>query len=379
LYDGGKAWGGKGMLTSVRALNEMAASRLLGMDARNQTLCDEIILAIGRHALGACGTTALSCAVLKAGAASNRLPLYAHLGGVRGFTLPVPVFLGASGSTRYGKQTNAGYQPSYYFVAYDYSTYEDAAFALWETVMNWEEMIRVKLGVKAAHNAGIAIPAGTVKDDCQLWDMMAENIVRSGAEGRIGLYADLSAQSFYNETTGKYEGLISSIPKDREDILCIAQKMAKDYPFVVLEDPLRDDDVEGYAYLTRSLDIQIVGDDLFAGRLERVRQGVFMEAANAVRLSVPQAGTVTEAAILAQYAYENGYGLLAGSERGEGLDACDFAVAFNCGISQQMGLCFAGNRFLQIAEELGSRARFMGCRGISGSRFQLRSGKGGGA
>ena len=299
------------------------------------------------------------------------IPLYEHIGGVRAFTLPVPGATAATGSTRYGGSVHAGYKPTYSYVAYDFPTFTEASTALWEVFMNWSDFITKNLGIKMQLIAGMAIPPGKLKDDYELWDMLADVIVKSGYEGRIGLQVDIAANSFYNRKTRCYEGLFCRKPKSREDMIALAIKMAKEYPFVVFEDPLYEDDFEGFAEITKNVDIQVIGDDLLATNAERLKRAIKIGAGNAIRIVTSQIGTVTEAAEVVQLATENNFGISPCGARGEDVDICDYAVGFNAGTIREYGLCYSGNRLLKIEEELGYRAKFFGTSGLSGSRFQL--------
>jgi enolase len=372
VYDNGKKWRGRGLSIAVRNVNEIVAPALIGLDAANQPFCDSVILALGRDRIGNNASAAASMAVLKAGAAALGLPLYRHIGGQRAFTLPVPSYMVVSGSTRYGAPVGFGYVPTYSYVAYDFDSYSEASYALWEVVTNWGDYLTKKLGTKFMHNANGAIPNGKVKDDYQIWDMLTENLTASGYEGKVGLQVDLSANSFYNKESGLFEGLLCRKPKTREELIEIVIDMPKKYPFIIIEDPLSEDDVEGFAKITSQVDIQIVGDDLFAGNKERVEAIVHSGAANAILISPNKCGAVSEAYSIAQLATQNNRGIVSSPDRGEGWDACDFAVGLNCGTARELGLSFPGNRFLKIEAELGARAKFFGRSGIRGGRFQLR-------
>ena len=156
---------------------------------------------------------------MNAGAAALKIPLYEHIGGVRAFTLPIPGVTVATGSTRYNGTDKAGYKPSYSFVAYDFDTFTEASTALWEVFMDWSDYIKDNLGIKMQPIAGMAIPKGKLKDDYQLWDMMADVISKSGYTDRIGIQVDMAANSFYNRETMLYEGLFSHEPKREKTLL----------------------------------------------------------------------------------------------------------------------------------------------------------------
>ena len=118
-------------------------------------------------------------------------------------------------------------------------------------------------------------------------------------------------------------GLFSAEPKTKDELCELYRWMVKEYPFVIIEDPLNEDDYEGTALLTRELGIQVVGDDLFTTNPERVQKGIEVGAANTVLLKVNQIGTISEALDMVQLAYRNGYGVMPCSSRGEGADIAD--------------------------------------------------------
>ncbi|MGI6123493.1 MAG: enolase C-terminal domain-like protein [Acetivibrionales bacterium] len=371
LYDGDDRFAGYGFRKAADNINKLIAPKLIGLDAANQTACDAAILELGKSVIGGIASAALSTAILNAGANALKIPLYEHIGGVRAFTLPVPGVTVATGSTRYNGPVNAGYRPTYSFVAYDFDTFTEASTALWEVYMDWSDYIKDNLGIKMQPTAGMAIPQGKLKDDYQLWDMMADVINKAGFIDKIGIQVDMAANSFYNRETMMYEGLFSHTPKSREDLIGLVEKMAKDYPFVIIEDPLFEDDFEGFAEITKKVDIEIIGDDLLATNPDRLRKAIQMKAGNAIRIVTGQIGTVTEAMEVVQLAVENCFGISPCSARGEDITICDYAVGYNAGTIRENGLGYYGNRLLQIEKELGTRARFFGKAGITGSRFSI--------
>ena len=96
-----------------------------------------------------------------------------------------------------------------------------------------------------------------------------------------------------------------------------------------------------------------------------------MSAANAVLLKVNQVGSITESLEMIQLAYENGYGVMPCSSRGENIDICDYSVGINAGTIRESSLGSAGSRFLEIEAELGSRAKFAGKQGLKGNKFRV--------
>ena len=369
LYDGGKRFAGCGVRKAVRNVNEILGPMLIGRCAERQAENDAIILSKGKIEMGVNAITALSTAVLNAGANALGEPLYRHIGGVRAFTMPVPAALIATGSNRYGFETGIGYKPTYSMLAYGFDSYNEAVTALWETYMNWYDIMKTKLAIKMQPIAGMAIPKGKLRNDYELWEMMAEVIASSGYRGRIGLQVDMAANSFYNEETQKYEGIFSPEPKTRDEMIQLVLKMAREYPFVSIEDPLMEDDFEGFAVLTKESGIQIVGDDLIATHKDRLEKAIKIKACNCIRIATAQIGTFSEAAETALIAAENNIGISPCGERGEGLNACDYAVGLNAGTAREYGMCYSGNRLMEIEKEIGSRVRFYGREGIKGKKM----------
>jgi len=193
---------------------------------------------------------------------------------------------------------------------------------------------------------------------------MKEAINQSGNEGKIGIQVDIAAGCYYDRESHLYKGLFSREDKTRDDMISLYRDAVKEFPFVILEDPLEEDDFEGHAILTRELGVQIVGDDLFTTNVERVQRGIDMGAGNCVLLKVNQVGSITEAFDMVDLAYRNGYAVMPCSSRGEGADNADYAVGLGAGHMREGGLDDETVRLLEIEAELGPDARFLGRKGF---------------
>jgi enolase len=384
-YDGGEKWHGLGVMNAVNQVNDAIASAIIGLDAADQFLVDHAMLSIGgndpKKRVGGNAMAAVSAAVLKAGAAALDIPLYRHIGGVDAVVLPAASYGVVGGSNRYDKLKDAGAKPTYSFIAHDYKTFSEAAYALWEAVNCWQEYMQSKYGLSALRSSEMAtttgfvyVPPGIVQKETELWQMLCEAIAKSGHEGKIGLQADIAGDSFYNKETGLYENLFGPNALSRDEVIEITKEMAGKYNFVSIEDPLHEDDFEGHAMITKAVDIQVVGDDLFTTDTERVIKGIKAGACNNVLLKVNQVGTITQSLEMIQLAYENGYGVMPCSSRGEGIDIVDYSVGINAGTIRESSIGSGGNRFLEIEKELGPKAIFAGTRGLKGSRFQKKAG-----
>ena len=368
-YDGGTRWRGRGVQRAVDAVNGVIAPALRGMDASSQLEIDDAMLNVGgpgaKERLGGNATAAVSAAVLKAGAASLGIPLYQHIGGVNACTLPVPGVISLVGSDRYGGGQRSGGKPSYSFMCYGFESFSDASYAAWDLSTEWSQVLNKKLRIaKHSVTQTPAVPAGVVEHDREIWDLMVETINRLGYEGKVGIQVDVAAGTYHEKDLDRFVGLFSAEHKTRDDLIELYQSMVKSYPFVIVEDPLDEDDYEGHAILTKTLGVQLVGDDLFTTNPERVQKGIDVGAANTVLLKVNQIGTISEAFEMVRLAYRNGYAVMPCSSRGEGADIADYCVGLNAGSVREGATGPTGNRFLQIEAELGRAARFLGRKGL---------------
>ena len=367
VYDGGPRWQGRGVLRAVRNVEEIIAPKLVGMDASRQLDIDHALIELdgtpNKANLGGNATASVSAAALKAGAASLGIPLYQHIGGVNACVLPTPGVISIVGSRRYGGGQRSGGKPSHSFICYGFESFSEASYAAWELQRVFGGLMQERFGLDARF-ASALVPPGLVKHDRELWDVKVEAIARAGYEGRIGFQVDVAAGTYYDAKTQRYVGLFSKEDKTREDLLRLYEEAVANYPFVIIEDPLDEEDYEGHAILTRMLNIEIVGDDLFTTNVERLQQGIDVGACNAVLLKVNQIGTISEAFDLVRMAYRNGYAVMPCDSRGEGPDIADYCVGLNTGHLREGGTGPVANRFLQIEAELGPRAQFLGRKGF---------------
>jgi len=370
VYDGGNRYKGLGVLKAVENVNRTIAPALKGMDATRQWEIDEILIDLdgtpNKSKLGGNATASVSAAALKAGAASLGIPLYQHIGGASACVLPVPGVGAVYGSDRYGGGERAGTKPSYSFTAYGFKSFSEASYACWEVARECERLLkeRYHLNPQSRTIRHSPVPRGKVKEDRELWDLIVETIDNTGYSGRMGIQVDIAAGCYYNTRTDRFVGLFSEEEKTKEDLIELYKEMVADYPFVIFEDPLDEDDYEGHSLLTEELEIEIVGDDLFTTNPARLRQGIEAGACDVVLLKVNQIGTITEAFDLVQLAYRNGYGVMPCSSRGEGADIADYAVGLNTGHLREGGTGTTGNRLLKIESELGNEAKFLGKNGL---------------
>jgi len=376
-FDGGTKFRGKGVTNAVKNVHEIIAPVLVGMDVSDQQAIDAAMLGImpdAKEHIGGNATAAVSAACLKAGAASLGIPLYRHIGGAGAMYLPVPGVAMAAGDARYGGGiTTPGGKPTMSCMAFGFKTFADASYACWDVHTRWCEKMKKLFGGIPNIRDFVSIPAGVFKCDREIWELMCDTIREAGYEGKMGFQMDVATDTYHNKEDDKYYGLFDNTPKTKDQLMDFYKSIVNDYPFVIIEDPFNEDDYETTAIATKELGIQIVGDDLFTTNPVRVAHGIKLNAANTVLLKVNQVGTISEALEMIQYAYKFGYAVMPSDSRGEGESIADYAVGINAGSIRESAIGPRGNRFLEIEEELGQRAHFIGARGLKGPRNQKRA------
>jgi len=367
VHDGGEKWGGKGVMKAVQNVTNILGPAVIGLDASHQHEVDEMLIKIDgtptKSNLGGNATGSISAAALQAGAASLGIPLYQHIGGINACTMPVPGVLIQVGSHRYGGGELSGGKPSYSYICHGFKSFSDAAYAAWELQREYFHLVRIRFGITSFKEACL-FPPGIINYDRELWDLMVEAIANKNYEGKVGIQMDVAATTYFNKNTNRFEGLFSCESKTREDLIKLYHNTVREYPFVIIEDPLDENDYEGHADLTKNLGIEIVGDDLFTTNKERLLHGVEVGAANAMLLKIYQIGTITEAFTAVDIAYKNGYNVMPCESRGEGSLIADYAVGLGTGHLREGAIGPTGNRFLEIEAELGNRAVFPGIKAL---------------
>ena len=366
VYDENSRLLGWGVQRAVENVINVIAPALIGLDITKQLEIDDILINLDtttdKSKLGANAIGSVSAAVLKAGAKSLGIPLYKHIGGVNACTIPVPGVMTVRGSYRYGDGENSGGKPTYAIMCYGFNNFREAAYAGWKVFAEYIRILNMKykLGFTMEHYSKLLINCKMIKHDRELWDTMVEAITNLGYEGKMGIQVDVAASTYFNKASQKYTGLFSAGDKTKDDLINIYKEMKGHYPFIIIEDPLEEDDFEGHAYLTKELGIEIVGDDLFAMDIYRLKKAIRLGAGNSVLLKVYQRGTISEAFEVVRFAYRHGYRIMPCSSRGEGADIADYAVGLNTGYIREGAIDEVGNRLLKIESELGNTAKFIG-------------------
>lgn len=366
LRDGGNRYHGKGVLNAVRNVNEIIAPALKGRDVTKQREIDELMIELdgteNKSKLGANAIVGVSIAVAKAAANALKLPLYQHIGGSNAHILPVPVLDLIEGGM---------------LAANDLDFQEHQVMPV--GAKSFSEAIRIGLEVYhelgkelvekwGKHSLNVGVEGGytppKMKDPRDAFDAELKAIEELGYGDKFVLSMDAAASHLYDRETGKYTLMGKEIT--REELMDFYEKLVSAYPLQSIEDPLEEEDFDGFAELTKTLNIQIVGDDLFVTNIKRLKKGIEMGAANALLLKVNQIGTLSEALDAAQLAFKNNYGVQVSERSGQTEDTwlADLTVGLNAG-QIKTGVTRSErtaqyNQLFRIEEELSNKARYAG-------------------
>lgn len=367
IRDGGKRYHGLGVQKAVKTVNTIIAPMLQGMDVRNQREIDyKMVEADGtqdKSKLGGNCMVATSWAVAKAAAHALSLPVYRYIGGSDAFVLPVPMFLYICG----GKlaATDFDFQ-EFNVMPIGAKTFAEAMQMGSEVYHTLGKLLTKKYG-KYSLNTGDegSFSPPDVSDPKAAYEIILKAIEEEGYQNDFILAMDAASTHMYNPKTGKYKYRGKEIT--REQLMDVYEDLVKTYPLKSIEDPLQEDDFEGFAEITRRLDIQIVGDDFFVSNIKRLIKGVKMHAANCILLKVNQIGTLTEALETASYANKNGYSVLVSERSAQTEDPWlgDLTAAINAGqikngAPTRSERVAQFNELIRIEEELGTSAKYAG-------------------
>ncbi|MDK8764016.1 phosphopyruvate hydratase [Corynebacterium sp. MSK218] len=366
LRDGGERYLGKGVLKAVENVNEEITDEIAGFEADDQRLIDEALIKLdgteNKSRLGANAILGVSIAVAKAAAESAGLPLYRYIGGPNAHVLPVPMMNIVNG----GAHADSGVDVQEFMIApIGAETFSEALRMGAEVYHALKSVIKSKgLSTGLGDEGGFAPEAESTK---AALDLIIEAIKKAGFEpGKdVALALDVASSEFYKDGKYHFEGGEHTA----EEMAKVYEDLIANYPIVSIEDPLQEDDWEGYTKLTETIGdkVQIVGDDFFVTNPARLQEGIDKKAANALLVKVNQIGTLTETFDAVELAHRNGYRTMMSHRSGETEDTtiADLAVALNCGqiktgAPARSERVAKYNQLLRIEQELGSAAVYAG-------------------
>jgi enolase len=357
---------GKGVQKAVDAVLDRIGPELVGFDASEQRLIDTAMLDLdgtdNKSELGANAILGVSLAVARAAAESAHLPLFRYVGGPNAHVLPVPMMNILNG----GAHADTGVDVQEFMVA-------PVGAESFREALRWgaEVYHSLKSVLKGEGLAtGLGDEGGFAPDlpsNRHALDLIAKAVEKAGfALGDdIALALDVAATEFHSGGAYTFEGQ----QRTAEQMVEYYAELVGAFPLVSIEDPLSEDDWDGWTAMTASLGgrVQIVGDDLFVTNPQRLQRGIDVSAANALLVKVNQIGTLTETLDAVSLAHRNGYRCMMSHRSGETEDTtiADLAVATDCGqiktgAPARSERVAKYNQLLRIEEELDDAARYAG-------------------
>jgi len=366
LRDGGDRYNGKGVLKAVAAVEDEIAAEIIGFDASEQRLIDQVMIDLdgtpNKERLGANAILGASLAVAKAAAESAGLPLFRYVGGPNAHTLPVPMMNILNGGAH--ADTDVDIQ-EFMIAPIGASDFREA--------LRWGAEVYHALKAvlkKEGYATGLGDEGGfapNLPSNRAALDLIAKAVDAAGYSlgTDIALALDVAATEFHKDGTYTFEGA----SKTADEMAAYYASLVADYPLVSIEDPLDEDDWVGWKSLTDAIGdkVQLVGDDLFVTNPERLARGVESKTANALLVKVNQIGSLTETLDAVSLAQRNGYRCMMSHRSGETEDVtiADLAVATDCGqiktgAPARSERVAKYNQLLRIQEELDDAARYAG-------------------
>tara|TARA_Y100000817_G_scaffold293823_1_gene267150 strand:+ start:663 stop:1943 length:1281 start_codon:yes stop_codon:yes gene_type:complete len=367
LRDGDKdRYLGKGVQKAVDAVLDVLGPAIEGFDAADQRLVDaELIAADGtdnKSKLGANAILGVSLAVAKAAADSSDLPLFRYLGGPNAHTLPVPLLNVINGGSH--ADTNVDIQ-EFFLVPLGAETFSESLRWGVETYHGLKGLLKAKgLATGLGDEGGFAPELASNR---AALDFLMEAIEKAGfTPGKdIAVGLDVASTEFFHDGAYHFEGTARSAA----EMTAYFADLVANYPLITIEDPLAEDDWQGYVDFTAELGdkVQIVGDDLFVTNPTRLADGISKKAANSILVKVNQIGTLTETLDAVTMAQRAGFTAIISHRSGETEDTtiADLAVATDAGqiktgAPARSDRVAKYNQLLRIEEELGEAATFAG-------------------
>ncbi|MFX0182449.1 MAG: phosphopyruvate hydratase [Candidatus Hodarchaeota archaeon] len=369
LRDGGPKLMGKSVSTAVTNVKDHIAPKLIGMDPIYQNEIDQLLLDLdgtkNKSKLGANAILGVSMAICKAGAESQKIPLYQHIGNLRGnneFILPVPSLNVINGGEHGGNEI--AFQ-EFMLMPVDAPSFKEALVLGVEVYHTLKKIIKMKHGVNAINvgdEGGFAPPLNKVEEPLKL---IMEAIDEAGHTGRFNIALDPAASEFYEN--GKY--LVDGKELDSDVFIELYEEFIEKYPIVSIEDAFDQDDWETFQKFTErnGEKLQIVGDDLLVTNVDRIQMAIEKKACNSLLLKVNQIGSVTESINAATLSQENNWTIMVSHRSGETEDPfiADLVVGLKTGQIKTGAPCRSErlakyNQLIRIEEQLGDQAKYAG-------------------
>lgn len=370
LRDGDKKrYGGKGVLKAVDNVNSIIANEIVGKCFHSQRELDYLIIDLdgtpNKSKLGANAILAVSMAYARAKALSRKTPLYQYLGGSNAYILPVPCMNVING----GKHADNNVDFQEFMIAPHNAPSFREAIRMGEEVFHTLKAVLNKKGL----STGVGDEGGfapDLKSNEEAVEVILEAITKAGYKPGEDVSICLDPATSELWENGKYK-LFKSTGKllTSDEMIKMWENWTKQYPIVLLEDGLAENDWEGWQALTKDLGnkTELVGDDIFCTNKAILQEGIDKGVANSILIKLNQIGTVTETLETMELANKNGYNTFISHRSGETVDTfiADLTVGLNAGHIKTGSGCRGErvekfNQFMRIEHELGKNSLFAG-------------------
>ncbi|MGB9824690.1 MAG: phosphopyruvate hydratase [Candidatus Hydrothermia bacterium] len=370
LRDNDSRYMGKGVQKAVENVNKIIAPALSGKSPFEQKEIDSLMAEIdgteNKSKLGANAILGVSIAVMKAAANSLSVPLYRYIGGIQAKILPVPFMNVINGGVHADNPLDI---QEFMIVPAGAPSFKEALRYGAETFHSLKKILKSRGQVTSVGDEGGFAPQ--ISSTEEALEILIEAIEKAGYKPGKDIYLalDSAASEFYENNVYKFEGKNLS----SEEMINFYEKLISKYPIVSLEDPLAEEDWEGWELITKKLGnkVQIVGDDIFVTNPKIFREGIKRNIANSILIKLNQIGTVSETIETIILAHKVGYTAVVSHRSGETEDTtiADLSVGVNTGMIKTGSLSRSEriakyNRLLEIEEELGKDAIFPGLSAI---------------
>ncbi|RRS30736.1 MAG: enolase [Epsilonproteobacteria bacterium (ex Lamellibrachia satsuma)] len=362
-------YGGKGVLKACENITKHIAPILIGMDASEQAKIDRTMIELDgtndKSRLGANAILGVSMAVAKAAAQSHHTPLYRYLGGAEALRLPVPCMNILNGGEH--ADNSVDFQ-EFMAVPHGAPSFSEGLRYVAETFHTLKKLLHDRgLATSVGDEGGFAPNLGSNEEAIEL---IVEAIEKSGYHPGedISIAIDSAATSFSTDKKGHYDLKWSGAGKmQSKDLIALAKEWVGKYPIILWEDPLAEEDWDGFSKFTEALGkkIEVVGDDIFVTNTKFISRGIKEHTANASLIKLNQIGTVSETVDAVRLCLDNGWRAFLSHRSGETADTflADFAVAMQgghlkSGSASRSERLAKYNRLLEIEHALGSDAKY---------------------
>ena len=357
---------GKGVTKAVKYVNQLIAKKLSGKNCQNQLQIDNLLIKLdgtpSKSRLGANAILGVSLAVAKAASNSLDIPLYRYLGGPNSNLLPVPFMNIINGGAH--ADNNLDFQ-EFMIVPHGFKKFSDALRAGVEVFHTLKQLLK-----KNGYSTSVGDEGGfapNLKSNEQAVELILESVAKAGyrTESQISIALDVASSEFWSNKKYKMENKNISSQK----LIDLYIKWIGQYPIVSIEDPLAENDWDGWVDVTQAIGdrVQLVGDDLFVTNTKILEKGIRKHVANSILIKVNQIGTLSETLQAIEMAKNSGYTYMISHRSGETEDStiADIAVATNSGqiktgSASRSDRIAKYNQLLRIEEELGSESRYAG-------------------